>query len=467
MYVNSGLLTSKLLKAKQLHKVFIGIIAYSAAIAFGNTYEATSLDNFNKSDHLFTIKGSNTIGAKLAPELVKAYLHNKDCLNVTITSTNITNETVVKCITRNHSNIRVNISAHGSSTGFKSLLEGSSDIAASSRPIKPKEQQYFKDIDLSDINHEFIAAIDGLPIITHPDNPIDALTTQQLGQIFSGKINNWASVGGKNQTIIIHARDNNSGTFDTFKTKVLKDQHTLSSNSIRYESNQILSEAVTKQPGSIGFTAFSNIGSAKVIAIKDGSSTADSQPLSPNLLNIVSEDYPLSRRLYFYKLNQHNLYANEFIHFVESQKGQDIVKSTGFASQNIIPSYSQSSLEMPRGYQHLSESSFRLSVNFRFNPHSHELDNKAKKDVYRLAKFMSENENKSKELVLVGFSNNQKNGLRGRLLSQLRLSTVRKALAELDIHANAMTGYGNLNAVANNDNQNDSQKNHRVEVWIR
>jgi len=172
---------------------------------------------------LFTIHGSNTVGASLAPRLVVKYLETLGVKNIHIKKLSVDNEKVIKgYLLEQGKSVQVLISAHGSSTGFKGLMSNSADIWASSRAVKNKEVLSARHIsDLSQSDSEHVLAIDGLAIIVHPQNPVSALSKHQLAKIYSGEINNWSQVGGANQAIKLFARDENSGTWDSFKNMVL------------------------------------------------------------------------------------------------------------------------------------------------------------------------------------------------------------------------------------------------------
>ncbi len=413
-------------------------------------------------EYLFKIKGSNTIGAHLAPNLVKQYMAAKGATKINIQETDQENEQIVSG-NFGTSLIKVHVAAHGSGTGYKGLVSGDADIAASSRPAKSKEANLFSSLDLYSPNFEHVLAIDGLAVIVHPGLNLETLSIETVGQIFSSEITNWSELGGPDLEINVHARDNKSGTFDTFKSLVLKRGYKLTESAKRYESNDVLANTVATTPGAIGFTALANIGNAKALNISD----TGASPLFPTKMNVATEDYPLARRLFFYSTNNSNPYAQEFINFALSAQGQNVVENIGFVSQDIISLKSSAADAMPAGYKLLSEQSQRLSVNFRFKETGYKLDNKALADVRRLKAFMDKEENRNKKLLLIGFSGQTENELRANVISELRVQKVRKALRELGLKAHAVTGYGDLNPVASNENEKYATKNHRVEVWIK
>ena len=116
-------------------------------------------------------------------------------------------------------------------------------------------------------------AIDGLAIILHPQNPLNQLDTEQLAQIFSGEISTWEELGGVGGAIHLYARDDQSGTYDTFKELVLSRRgKTLVSAAKRFESSEQLSDAVSQDPQGIGFIGLPYVRQAKAVAIVDGES---------------------------------------------------------------------------------------------------------------------------------------------------------------------------------------------------
>lgn len=194
--------------------------------------------------------------------------------------------------------VRVELSAHGSSTGFAALLERHAELAAASRPVKDSEVRALAGFgDLRSPYAEQVIAIDGLAIILHPDNPLASLDTAQLAAVFAGEVRTWEELGGKGGAIRLYARDEQSGTYDTFKELVLASHgKSLASDARRFESNDRLAAAVSADPHAIGFVGIASVGRARALAIADG----ESLPMAPQESLIATEDYPLSRRLFLY-----------------------------------------------------------------------------------------------------------------------------------------------------------------------
>ncbi|WP_428240400.1 substrate-binding domain-containing protein [Gynuella sp.] len=412
---------------------------------------------------LFTIHGSNTIGAHLGPNLIKAYLSTKGVKDTEINASGVENEQLVSGFFNNR-RVSVYVAAHGSSTGFKGLQSKKADLAAASRPVKNKESRLFPETNMVDGMHEFVLGIDGLAIIVHRNNPIERLNIDQLGQIFSGQISNWSEIGGPNRPIHVYARDSKSGTYDTFNSQVLGRGYKLSNKAQRFESNEKLSDQVARDLGGIGFTALATINNAKAIKVNDMGASA----FFPDTTTIATEDYPLARRLYFYKATSNNPFVKDFLNFATGPEGQNIVEQTGFVSQNILSYQNHPAPDMPVGYRVLAQSSKRLSVNFRFQADAMELDNKARADVKRLKLFFEQPENANKQIILFGFSSETSHQIRASLTSELRVNKVKEALRSAGIsNSIELGGYGDINPVATNENTAYANKNNRVEVWIK
>ncbi|WP_278412870.1 substrate-binding domain-containing protein [Stutzerimonas kunmingensis] len=412
---------------------------------------------------ILRIHGSNTVGAKLAPMLVAGLFEAKGLQSVRIAPAGKENEQRVNALDERGKTIQALVAAHGTGTGFAGLKDGTADLAAASRPIKQSEAQSLAALgDLRSAESEQVIAIDGLAVIVHPDNPVQSLSVEQVARLFSGEIANWRELGGANAAVELHARDDQSGTYDTFKELVLGSQvKTLATNATRYESNDALSLAVSRRSGAIGFVGLASVGKSKALAITDG----DSQPMPPTTALVATEDYPLSRRLFLYADPQkQSKWTREFLTFVHSPAGQAIVEKSGYVAQAIAPIRLPAQAAMPAAYQQLAREAQRLTVNFRFAEGSAQLDNKAQRDVQRLIDYLNSHDKQMNAAVLVGFGDARNDPARTALLSKLRAMAVRRELARGGILVKEINGLGDQLPVASNS-EAGRIKNRRVEVW--
>ena len=411
------------------------------------------------------IQGSNTIGANLGPALVSAMLAEQGLHDIHSVPVIPPNEHSIVGTTAQGQQIRVDVAAHGSGTGFTALAAGLADLVASSRPIKDRELVDLEPLgDLKSPDAEQVIAIDGLAIILHPHNPLNQLNTEQLAQIFSGQISRWEQLGGTGGAIHLYARDDQSGTWETFKELVLnRNGQPLSSKAQRFESSEQLSDAVSHDPQAIGFIGLPYIREAKAVAIVDGAS----QPMLPLTSLIASEDYPLSRRLFLYlPPATNNPWAKALVAFTQSPQGQAIVGQNGFVAQSVQADNVMPGAHMPEQYQALTREAQRLSVNFRFEEGSASLDNKARQDLLRVVDYLSAHGKLDKQVTLVGFGDAKDDPQRAQLLSRLRAMAVRRELVKSGVVLREIRGYGAQMPVAANTEDEGRLKNRRVEVWV-
>jgi len=411
------------------------------------------------------IQGSNTIGAALGPALVKGLMDHQGLQGVHIEPAEGPNEQRVIGKTRQGKAVTIEVAAHGSSTGFTALKKASADLAASSRPIKDSELVDLEPLgDLKSPEAEQVIAIDGLAIILNPQNPLNSLNTEQLAQVFNGEASTWEAVGGVGGPIHVYARDDQSGTYDTFKDLVLRLRgKPLALSAKRFESSEQLSDAVSQDPQGIGFIGLPYVRQAKAVAIVDG----DSQPMLPLNSLIATEDYPLSRRLFFYlPPSGHNPWAKALVDFTQSSKGQAIVAASGFIAQQVQAMDVEPRASMPEDYQAIAREAKRLTVNFRFEEGSASLDNKARQDLQRVVAYIRSHAKLDKQVTLVGFGDAKNDPQRAALLSKLRAMAVRRELVKSGVVLREIHGFGAQMPVAANTADEGRIKNRRVEVWV-
>jgi len=421
--------------------------------------------SFAADNNRLRIHGSNTVGASLAPALVKQWLTTKGYI-VTSDKVLAKEERLIEAKKDNRA-LEIEIHAHGSSTSFKDFAKGKTDVGMSSRPIKAKELKKLSFLgNLKSKQSEYVIALDGLPIIVHPANPINSMSKATVTRIFSGQITHWRQLGvnhlGK---INLYARDNNSGTYDTFKSLVLSKKTPLSKKAKRFESNKILSDSVAADPDGIGFTGLAYVRKSKLLAISDTGTKA----IKPTTFSVATEDYALARRLFLYvpEKNAHPL-AKDFAMFaITSELADSTVTQVGFVSQRIIPFKMNPPDDAPVEYSKLVNDAERLSLNIRFKPGSVQLDNKAVRDIDRIASFLAKPENKKRKVMLFGFSDKHEVAPYVSLsLSVQRADIVADNLLRRHVASHRVRGYGQQLLIASNKTEKGRYSNRRVEIWL-
>ncbi|MDW8107576.1 MAG: phosphate ABC transporter substrate-binding protein [Armatimonadota bacterium] len=223
--------------------------------------------------------------------------------------------------------VSVSVTGGGSSIGINALINGVTDICASSRPMRKSE--YDRARSRGVVPHEIAVALDGLAVVVHESNPVDSLTMDQVRRIYIGQITNWSQVGGPNMPIVVFSRDSNSGTYGFFQQVVLKNQNW--GQGVRFmPSTSEEAREVARTPGGIaygGIAYFKNRPGIKIlkIAAKEGEPA-----YAPTEENVRTRKYPISRFLYFYTNGKPKGEIAKFINWVLSPEGQALVREVGY-----------------------------------------------------------------------------------------------------------------------------------------
>ncbi len=414
----------------------------------------------------YEVVGSNTIGAKLMPALIKAYLQRLGATDLKEEHPEHEESIISYLLPGNAAREAVAIRAHGSSTSFKALGNESAQLGMSSRPVKADEIEKLAGLgDMLSRACEHVVGLDGLAVIVNQSNPITALTVQQVASIFSGEITDWSQLGGPQGTISLYARDDKSGTYDSFSSMVLVDKK-LRGDAKRFEDSNALSDDVAADPHGIGFIGLPYVRNSKALALSD----AGTLPMLPSPFTVATEDYVLSRRLFLYSpAVPSHAWTLSLIEFALSDEGQEVVENVGFVPQTIEIEQISARDNMPQKFREFlsSSSSQRLSMTFRFRSSQAELDAKAVRDLDRVVRFLARPENRRKQIYLLGFSDAVGSRAANLQLSEDRAQSVAREFAVRGIIPADVIGMGPVMPVASNDSVDGQQKNRRVEVWVR
>ncbi len=440
----------------------------------GNNGSATPVPF--KGNIVMRLQGSTTIGTDLAPALVEAFLKKKGATSVSTvaqapgadgkTDTKIVEATFPAGTMPDGPDVGVEIQYRGSDTAFTDMKTNKCDIGMASRPVKPDEQVGLG--DLTSPANEHVLALDGIAIIVGSNNPFGTLSKGDLASIFSGKTTNWSKVNNGHRPIKLYARDENSGTHDTFQNLVLG--KTKMATAQRFDSSEALVDAVAKDPDGIGYVSLSFVKDnmpIKAVAIGNGAAARQ-----PTVFTVQTEDYLLSRRLYLYTPTPaRSALASEFVQYTISDAGQDVVKSVGFVGQSIpkkadIPLAPALPPDAPGEYAALVKGATRLPFNFRFRTGSDQLDNKALADLGRFQRWIVANRDQVVAPLLIGFADSTGAADANMRLSKSRAATVAAKLNQAGLYP-AVNGFGSACPVADNSSDGGREQNRRVEVWVK
>lgn len=230
-----------------------------------------------------------------------------------------------------HPDSRVTVTGGGSGVGISALMDGTTDIAMSSRSIKFNERVKLKNSGKQ--LREAVVAYDALAVIVHPSNPVTHLTRQQLEAIFRGKVTNWNQVKdpytgkrGPDLKIVVYSRETSSGTYEFFKTSVLREKNYMA-GVLSMPATGAVIQSVSQTRGAIGYVGMAYVND-RVRAVKvsyDGKHF-----VYPTMETGRNHIYPIIRELYYYYTADRAKVVEPFLRFLLSGEGQRLVMRSGY-----------------------------------------------------------------------------------------------------------------------------------------
>lgn len=265
------------------------LVALTAALTIGASLNAAET---------IVIKGSDTLGAKMVPQIAEAFKAKMAKQGV---------------------EVAFEIAAEGSSTGVASVIDGTAEIGMSSRDPKDKEvaKAKAKGVDMKTIT----VAKDGIAIIVNESNPLDSISIEEIELIFSGDVTDWSGITAQTGSISAYTRNTSSGTYAVFQ-KLGMNSRDYGPDTQKMAGNEQIAAEVAKNPNGIGYVGLAYIDTPGVKVLPVNGAAPD------------AADYPLARPLY-YLMNKGEALsplANDFIGFSMSPEGQAIVNRVHFLS---------------------------------------------------------------------------------------------------------------------------------------
>jgi len=218
----------------------------------------------------------------------------------------------------------VQVTGGGSGVGIAALINGSTDIANSSRPMKASEVEKLK-ARYNTLGVEIPCAKDGLSVYLNKANGVSELTVKQIGLIFAGKITNWKEVGGVDAGIRLYGRESSSGTFVFFKDNVVKTDYSPSCQTL--PGTAAIVNAVKKDKFAIGYGGAAYAEGVKDCKVKKDDKTPGVYPTAETIKN---KTYPITRYLYMYLKSKPTGETKAFVDWILSPEGQKLIVSVGY-----------------------------------------------------------------------------------------------------------------------------------------
>jgi phosphate transport system substrate-binding protein len=218
----------------------------------------------------------------------------------------------------------IQVTGGGSGVGITALINGTTDICNSSRPMKQTEIEKLK-ARYNTLGVQIPCAKDGITIFLNEANKVQELSLKQLSDIYQGKIRNWKEVGGNDAEIRMYGRENSSGTYTYFHDEVVKADYAASVQSL--PGTAAVVNAVKKDVNGIGYG-----GAAYAVGVKHAKvkKDANSPAFLPTTETIGKGEYPITRFLYMYMRNRPTGETKKYIDWILSQEGQMVVTEVGY-----------------------------------------------------------------------------------------------------------------------------------------
>jgi phosphate transport system substrate-binding protein len=218
----------------------------------------------------------------------------------------------------------IQVTGGGSGVGITALINGTTDICNSSRPMKQTEIEKLKS-RYNTLGVSIPCAKDGITIFLNEANKIQELTIKQLSDIYQGKVRNWKEIGGNDAEIRLYGRENSSGTYTYFHDEVVKADYSASVQSL--PGTAAVVNAVKKDVNGIGYG-----GAAYAVGVKHAKvkKDANSPAFLPTAETIGKGEYPITRFLYMYLRNRPTGETKKYIDWILSSEGQMVVTEVGY-----------------------------------------------------------------------------------------------------------------------------------------
>ncbi|MBI4773758.1 MAG: phosphate ABC transporter substrate-binding protein [Deltaproteobacteria bacterium] len=220
---------------------------------------------------------------------------------------------------KGNQDVNISVSGGGSGNGIKAIIDGTCDIAMSSRFVKDKEIKLACEKGVYLVPHR--VAIDCIVPVVHPSNPLNDIDLNTLKGIYTGNVTNWKALGGSDKPIVVISRDTSSGTYEVWQEKVLLKERVMP-RALLQASNGAVAQAVAGNPYAIGYVGIGYLNPHLKGLTVNGVVASPATALNGT--------FPISRALFMFTNGWPEGPAMSYLNYLLSPAGQKMVETEGF-----------------------------------------------------------------------------------------------------------------------------------------
>jgi phosphate transport system substrate-binding protein len=410
---------------------------------------------------LLRVGGDDTTTATLVPVIASAFLGDRGATNIAVRRARPPWSTELSGDRLSGRRIAVLIRGNSSREGIRLLARGEVDIAATAREMTPEEVKAVAPLgDMTDPTVTLALASTAIVIAVHPDNPVNALTFEQLRDIYAGRIVDWAAVGGTPGPIHPFGRAPGAAARETVERNIMGEApfgpHVRNAHSFTALHDDVLGD-----PLAIGYVPTGRLDRLKALRLTVGGFYA-----RPDDYGVATGDYPLVLTMRLYRSPARTPEIDKFFREATSSATEVAAMFAGFSRvkpQLLVPSWPDS---VPDRYREALRNGLRVSLTIRFAPDSTDLDTGAVRALDALARYLRHLNVGPQQLRHIAFSNNTGDVRENERIAERLGAIVVDELRRRHAHPGEVFALGAALPLASDQVPAGRQRNRRVETWI-
>lgn len=412
---------------------------------------------------MLRIAGEEILAATIIPTIAGNYLQRRGAQTIRVAKAAAPWTTEISGRLLNGKRAVVLIRNSSTEEGFRQLADGTVDIALAGRKITPEEVRDMPSLSgILEAADSVAIARAAIAVVVHPTNPMEAITLQQLHDIYAGKVTDWAQLGGAPGKIHVFSRQTNSTARELFDSAVMGTT-SVAQSARPFSTFEALRAALFTDPNGIGYLAIPD--GVKELRIDVNGRTGVSPPSN---YEVASGDYPVSQVLYLYRgLKAGNGEVSTFFHETVSVASQVAVTSAGLfglAPQLIVPEASRPASDE---YRALTSNGLRVSTTIRFVDGSAKIDAATSQQLDVLANYLRRLNVSGDQLMHIAFSQNTGDPVKNTEISRHLGQIVVDELQKRRVVPGDVFPLGGAVRLGSDLTPMGRGLNRRVETWIR